>query len=166
MLAFEDEELTVEEKIYVMVKNLYVDEIPEELFIEASEKAKRFIDCDGKFSNSKATNVKMYSFTKDADYIFTGINSTHHVDIEEKNNLHWYKFMDFFMDMSPDCFFGELMYYRKRKAENKLTKEEKKQYKEIKDLVDIESVSTQSSERKEFFEKFHKAKNREVINWQ
>ena len=66
--------------------------------------------------------------------------------------------MDFFMDMSPDCMFGELIYYRMRKNEGKLTKEEKKQYEKIKDLVDLDAVRVKSQARKEFFEKFHEIK--------
>lgn len=156
LTAFEDSELTDSEKIFIMVKNIYKEDIPEKDYFEACEKAKRFIDCDGKFANNKKTETRTYSFTKDADFIFTGINSTHHIDIDEKDDLHWWKFMDFFMDMSTECFFGELIYYRKRKAEGKLTKEEKKQYQEIKHLVDLEDVYSKSEERKKFFEEFHK----------
>jgi len=157
LLAFENQELTNEEKLYIMVTNLYKDDIPEENMEEAINKAIKFIDCGKDYSNKK-TKTRVYSFNKDAGYIFTGINSTHHIDIDEKPDLHWWKFMDFFMDMSNECMFGELVYYRTRKAEGKLTKEEKKQYDKIKDLVDLETVHTQSEAKKQFFEEFHKNK--------
>lgn len=157
LTAFEDDELTREEKFYIMVKNIYKEDIPDDDFIEACEKARRFIDCDDKFKNNKDSSARTYSFTKDADYIFTGINSSHHIDIDKESDLHWWKFMNFFMDMSPDCVFGELIYYRKRKSEGKLTSEEKKHYKEIKDLVDIENVNNHSEARQEFLKEFHKS---------
>lgn len=157
ILAFEDNELTNEEKVYIMLNNLYKDEILEEDMEEAIIKAIKFIDCGKDYSNNNVSD-RVYSFNKDASYIFTGINSTHHIDIDEKPDLHWWKFVVFFMDMSSECMFGELIYYRTRKLEGKLTKEEKKQYEKIKNLVDLETVHVQSEERKEFFEEFHKPK--------
>jgi len=156
ILAFEDIELTKEEQLYIMVKNIYKDEIPSEDFEEACLQAIKFINCGKEYNEFKHSKNRVYSFQKDANYIFTGINSTHHIDIEEKPNTHWWKFMSFFMDMSPDCMFGEITYYRKRKLEGKLTKDEKKQYEKIKDLVELEEVHVQSEARKQFFEEFHK----------
>lgn len=154
--ALEDEDLTHLEKLDIMVNNIYKDEIPPEDFEEACIKAAKFIDL-GKKDNQKAkSNARLFSFEKDANYIFSGINLTHHKDIEETPNLHWWKFMSLFMDMSPDCMFGELTYYRKRKAEGKLTKEEKKNYEKIKDLVELDNVKGPSKARKKFFEEFHK----------
>lgn len=159
LLAFEDTELTDEEKMYIMVRNLYVDEVPEEDIEEAIKKAIKFIDLGKEEDNSRReSDTRTYSFEKDASYIFSGINQTHHIDLEEKKDLHWWKFMSMFMDMSPDCMFGELIYYRKRKAEGKLNKEERKQYEKIKDLVDLDYVRKPSEARKKFFERFNKNK--------
>lgn len=155
LLALEDQDLTKEEKMLIMVKNIYKEDIKDEDFEEACLKAIKFIDC-GKEYQEKKEKPRIYSFKKDANYIFTGINATHHTDVEENPNLHWWKFMSFFMDMSPECFFGELVYYRTRKMEGKLTKEEKKQYEKIKDLVELEKVHVQSEARKKFFEEFYK----------
>lgn len=158
ILAFEDYELTYNEQAYIMLKNLYKEPINDDDLEEAIDKAIRFIDCGKEYDNSKKNDTRVYSFKKDANYIFTGINSTHHIDIDEKKDLHWWKFMSLFMDMSSECMFGELMYYRKRKAEGKLSKEEKKHYNEIKDLVDLDKVKSQSKARKRFFEEFYKDK--------
>ncbi len=155
LIAFEDESLTYEDKIYVMLKNIYKKEIPNEYMEEAIKKAIKFIDC-GEDYRDVEKKQRIYSFKKDANYIFTGINSTHHIDIEKEHDLHWWKFMFFFMDMSTDCMFGELVYYRTRKAEGKLTKEEKKQYQKIKDLVELEEIHKESEARKQFFQEFHK----------
>lgn len=157
LLAFEDTDLTTEEKYYIMLENLYKEEIPEEDMEEALKQAVKFIDCGKDYTPNKE-RTRIYSFQKDADYIFSGINSTHHIDIDEKPNLHWWKFVSLFMDMSSECMFGELIYYRTRKAEGKLTKEEKIQYNKIKDIVELEKVHVQSEARKQFFEEFHKTK--------
>lgn len=159
--ALEDSELSHFEKLDILVNNIYKDEIPYEDYEEACIKASKFIDLGQDDSNTgKKSNTRIFSFEKDANYIFTGINLTHNVDLEKEKDMHWWKFMAMFMDMSPDCMFGELVYYRKRKAEGKLTKEEKQQYEKIKDLVDLEVVKVQSEARKKFFEQYRKTQQK------
>ena len=161
LIAFEDVNLTDIEKMYILLKNLYKEDIPEEDTEEAIEKAIKFIDLGETDNNrSKKSNVRLYSFEKDGNYIFSGINSTHNIDIEKEQDLHWWKFMSYFMDMNPECMFGELTYYRTRKAEGKLTKDEKKKYEKIKDIIELENVKVQSEARKKFFEEYHKAQNK------
>ncbi len=152
--ALEDTNLYNEEKASIMLDLLYKEKIPEEDIEEACEKASLFIDC-GKYNTSEKKGKRIYSFTKDGNYILTGINSTHHTDLSEKVNLHWWRFMAMFMDMDNECFFSELVYFRKRKLEGKLTKEEKEQYKKIKDIVDlnIENI-TEVQEMNEAKEEF------------
>jgi len=168
LLALEDNDLLYEEKAFIMLKNIYKVDIPDEDIQEAIEKAIKFIDL-GKTKEElpKQKRIRTFSYTKDASYIFSGINSTHHIDLEKEPDLHWWKFMALFMDMSPDCMFGELTYYRRRKAEGKLTKEEKEQYQKIKDLVELDEadVKTHSEARSKFMEKYRnnmKLKNKEV----
>lgn len=156
MMALEDKNLYNSEKAYIMVKLLYKEEIPDEDMEEAIKKAILFIDLGKEETHEETTPNRIYSFTKDGNYILTGINSTHHIDILETPNMHWWKFMALFMDMNTECFFSELVYYRKRKLEGKLTKEEKQQYKKIKDLVDLnqdtEEIQKQKEAKKKFFE--------------
>ena len=162
LMAFEDKELTEQEKIYVMLKNLYKEEIAEEYIEEACQQAIKFIDL-GKYDDNQDVKKekRIYSFKKDGNYIFTGINSTHNIDLSKYPDLHWWKFMAMFMDMDNECFFSELVYYRKRKLEGKLTKEEKKKYKEIKNLVEIDEdeinkSKEQSQAKKQFLEEFYR----------
>lgn len=158
--ACEDKELTHNEKVFIMVYNLYKNKIPDEDYIEAAKKASVFLDCNSFKKDSNDNKSRIFSFSKDGNYIFTGINSSHHIDLSEKPDLHWWKFMALFLDMDTECFFSELVYYRKRKLEGKLTKEEKKKYKEIKDLIeidedDIKRTEQQSQARKEFLKEFY-----------
>ena len=154
LLAFEDDELTNDEQIYIMLKKLYKDEVIEKDIEEAIIKGFKFIDLGKEHKESKSQQ-RLYSFKKDGNYIFTGINSTHGIDIEKDANLHWWKFMSFFMDMSSECTFGELIYYRKRKQEGKLTEEEKKNYQKIKDIVELDYKKEVSNEKKKFLEEFY-----------
>lgn len=158
--ALEDPELTHYEKLDILVNNIYKDQIPYEDYEEACIKASKFIDLGQENKSSNKSSPRIFSFDKDANYIFTGINLTHKIDIEKEINMHWWKFMALFMDMSSECMFGELVYYRKRKAEGKLTKDEKKQYEKIKDLVDLEVVKVQSASRKKFLEEYRKTQQK------
>lgn len=157
--AYEDPELTQSEKYYITIKSLYKDEVPDDDWTEAIEKAFKFINCgaEDKENNSKKKETRIYSFTQDANYIFSGITSTHHIDLEKDSNMHWWKFNALFMDMGPKCMFGELIYYRKRLAEGKLTKEENATYKKIKEIVDlkIEEVKEYSEARQQFLKEFY-----------
>ena len=158
LIAFEDSELTEEEKIIVMIKNLYKEDIEDSVLEEAVIKAIKFIDLGEDMNREKTLVNRVYSFSKDSSYIFSGINSTHHIDLEEMKSMHWWKFMAFFMDMSSECTFGELIYYRKRKLEGKLTKEEREQYNKIKDIVELDYKTSgkMSEERCEFFKEFRR----------
>ncbi|HAB66598.1 MAG TPA: hypothetical protein DCE23_04440 [Firmicutes bacterium] len=159
MIALEDDNLYKEEKAYIMIKLLYKEDISEEDIPEAIKKAILFIDLGKDEEDESEEKERIYSFTKDGNYILTGINSTHHIDISEHSDMHWWKFMALFMDMNTECFFSELIYYRKRKLEGKLTKEEKDQYKKIKNLVDLEQytkeVQKQKEARRNFLEEFY-----------
>lgn len=137
IIALEDPNLYLEEKAQIMLDLLYKEKIPDKDIEEACKKASLFIDC-GKYNNNSKKDKRIYSFTKDGNFILTGINSTHNIDLSEKVNFHWWKFMALFMDMDNECFFSELVYFRKRKLDGKLTKEEKEKYKKIKDIVDLD----------------------------
>ena len=155
LLSFEDTELTKNEQMYIMLKNLYKQDIPENDIEEALIKGIKFIDGGTTDENKSSNEKRIYSFKKDGNFIFSGINQTHHIDLSEKINLHWWIFLSLFMDMSSECTFGELVYYRKRKNDNKLTKEEKEQYRKIKKLVDLDEKDNESIQaRKDFFNKF------------
>ena len=153
LCAFENNDLTNGEKIYIMLEIFYKGNIPPNVE-KACELACKFIDLGEGKINKDNPQKRIYSFEKDGNYIFTGINSTHHIDLSVEEKLHWWKFMALFMDMDTECFFSDLIYYRKRKAEGKLTKDEKKRYKELKELIELDDEATikKSELRKAFFD--------------
>lgn len=156
LMAFEDNELTHNEQLHILITNLYKEQPLKEDMLEAIRKGIKFID-GGTEDEEESTKKRVYSFKKDGNYIFSGINQTHHIDLSDKVNLHWWVFLSLFMDMSSDCTFGELVYYRKRKNEGKLTKEEKANYNKIKKLVELdESNAKVSNEKSEFLNTWKK----------
>lgn len=148
--CFEDEELDIYDKAEIVLKNIYKNQsIPKEDIEEAYKKAIKFLDCGNEYKEEKI-EPRVYSFVKDENYIFSGINSSHGINLLKEKDLHWWVFMSLFMDMNDKCFFSEIVYYRKRKNEGKLTKEEKRNYLKIKDLVDLDSHKTISKEKESF----------------
>ena len=153
--AFESEELTTIEKNEIMLELLYGENNIPDNINEAVEMALRFLDGDKEEAHSDEENssecVRLYSFTQDADYIFSGILQTHGVDVS-KQKIHWWKFLILFMDLDKDCFFSQLLSIRSRLKKGKLTKEERVWYNENKKIVDL--PERYSEEEEEVLGKF------------
>lgn len=136
--AFEDDELFDEEKYLILIKRLYIDEVENEDLEEAIRKGIKFLDL-GEENESSEENVKrLYSFSKDDSYIYTGIRQSHNIDLNSIEYLHWWNFVYLFLDIGQDCMFNQLVYYRKRKSEGKLTKDEKKIYISMRKILDLD----------------------------
>ena len=88
---------------------------------------------------------RLYSFTQDARYIFSGILQTHGIDITTQE-MHWWKFIVLFMDLDKDCFFNQLLSIRSRLKKGKLTKEERQWYNENKKIVDLSEHYSEEEE--------------------
>jgi hypothetical protein len=143
VMAFEDPELTMQEKYLLMVQLLYKD-IPENVQ-RASEIAILFLNCGEQNTEQKNSEDKerVFSFEKDSRYIFSAIQHTHKIDLSNVDYMHWWKFCFLFMELSEDCFFARLVDLRVRKSKGKLTKEEKEYCYKIKDIVDLPVEYTQ-----------------------
>lgn len=141
--AFEDNLLTDNEKAYIMLKNIYYEDIKDEDIEEAYKKAVLFLDCG--IEDEKKARKKIYSFGQDSMYIYSGITAQHSLE-ENGKPIHWWKFFSFFCDMSENCTFTNMVYLRNKKAKGKLTKEEKQEYESMRDILDFKE---QYQEKKE-----------------
>lgn len=122
ILAFEDLELTMTEKSMVLIRNLY-QSIPDNIQL-AIEKGIAFLD-GGIERDSTSSDVRVFSFQKDARLIFAGFRQTYHMDLRTEN-LHWWTFLTLFMDLGPDTTFSNLVGLRKRVKDGNATKEERR----------------------------------------
>lgn len=136
--AFEDEDLLDEEKYLILIKRLYIDEVEEEDLQEAIIKGIKFLDLGEENKNNEENVKRLYSFTKDDNYIYTGIRQSHNIDLNSIDYLHWWNFVYLFLDIGQECMFNQLVYYRKRKNEGKLTKEERKVYISMRKILDLD----------------------------
>lgn len=148
ILAWEDQELTAREKTLVMLRLLY-KEIPPDTQ-KACELAVYFLNCgEEKEGESDFPARRVYSFAKDAKYIYSAIRQTHGIDLETVKYLHWWKFCYFFLDLDPDCMFQQMLHLRQQKQQGKLTKEERAVYYRLRDILDLpgeKDAQTRSAE--------------------
>ena len=151
MAACEDNELTNGEKATVMLRLLYGENIPANTE-EALRMASKFLDGGdqerGKGKAEAANEGRLYSFVHDASYIFSAFKQSHDIDLEQEEQLHWWKFLTLFFDLNPDCFFHRLINLRRNLYRGKLTKEERELYLSIKHIVDL-PVSSSEADREE-----------------
>lgn len=156
ILAFEDEELLMEDKIWITLKNLYGDNVPKNIQV-AFEKAVLFLDC-GEISNSNSKGAKnetrMYSFEKDAKYIYSAIKQTHGIDLDTVEYMHWWKFVYLFLDLNKECFFCKMLDLRRKKKKGKLSKEERILYRNLYDILEIKTSKKYTKEEQKEIDEF------------
>ena len=157
ILAFEDEGLFESEKIEVMLTNLYGEDIPTNVE-KAVEKALLFLDCGETQEENKVGtrigNNRLYSFSKDAKYIYSAIKQTHKIDLETIDYLHWWKFTYLFLDLNPECFFCKILDLRNKRKKGKLDKEEKKLYMQLYDILELDNKPKFSEEEQKEIDEF------------
>lgn len=145
ILAFEDNELTAFEKQVVLLENLFLDKPP--LSEETVERAQWFLN-GGKESKDGEGGLSLFSFTKDADFIFAAFRQTHGIDLQTEE-MHWWKFLALFMDMGSETTFCNLVALRKRVKTGKASKEERAIAREIGDLFDVPEIDDLTLEERE-----------------
>lgn len=139
IMAYEDDDLSIEEKHYIMLKRLY-KKIPDNIEL-AIEKGLLFLNC-GKEDEEASEKIKkrVYSFDKDGEYIYSAINQTHNIDLESIEYLHWWKFVFFFMDVKQDCTLSYIISLRDKKNRGKLDKDEKQTWFKMRKILDLDYV--------------------------
>lgn len=151
MMAFEDKELLPPEKQVIMLKLLFGENIPPNIE-NACRTAVKFLNCGEEITEEteSAPSGRLYSFEKDAKFIFTAINQTHGIDLESIDYMHWWKFCWLFMDLKEECFFSRIIYLRRQKKKGKLTAEEWGMWKAAQDVFDLEETFDDDETMKEF----------------
>jgi hypothetical protein len=150
ILAFEDNDLTPQEKAFVLL-SLFPD--PPQDAAAALEAASRFlngaeIDSDENQERPRNDEARVYSFSKDAGYIFAAFRQTHGIDLQ-KASLHWWEFLTLFMDLGGETTFCQLANLRRRVKSGKATKEERRAARDLGDVFDLPEVDTRTLEEKE-----------------
>jgi hypothetical protein len=151
MLAYEDNELTPNEKQSILVHNLYTDPNSLKDYHQAAIKAIKFLN-GGDEILDEGTGIsvhRLYSFSKDSKLIFAAFQQTHDIDLQNVDFMHWWKFMALFMDLGSETLFCSIVALRKRVHDGKASVEEKRMYYEMEDLFKVPDIDTRTVEQKE-----------------
>lgn len=136
MQAYEDPQLTGFEKQAILCGLLFLN-IPDDIEA-ASRAAVKFLDC-GRVQDEPTERGRVYSFTRDADYIYSAFLQTYGVDLRDPDtHMHWWKWCAMFGDLSPDTTFETMRSFRDRHRMGKLTKEERRVWAENRAILDLD----------------------------
>lgn len=127
--AYNDDELTDQEKVYVCLNRLYVEpqKIPrtEEAYAEALKQANEFIEC--KLSNDRPSPA-VVNWEKDEQMIFPAVNKVAGMEVRMVEYMHWWTFLGYFMAIDRDDMWGTVLTIRQKKAKGKKLEKHEKEF--------------------------------------
>lgn len=126
LLAFEDPDLDEQQKAYVCLHNLYVDdgEIPREQVQAAFEAALGFIDHG---SRDDRPGPRTMDWEQDAALIFPAVNRVAGCEVRALPYCHWWTFCGWFMEIR-DSTAATVFSLRSKKARGKKLEKWEKEY--------------------------------------
>lgn len=144
MLAYEDDDLTPQEKQIILLSNFY-REIPTDT-VEAFREANRFLN-GGKDSEEEDKQPRLFSWSHDQNFIYAAFRQTHGIDLTTAS-LHWWQFLALFMDLGSETTFCQLVSLRKRVKSGKATKEERATAREMGAMFEVPEADTRTLDEK------------------
>jgi hypothetical protein len=160
ILAFEDPEIAMYEKNIIMLELMY-PVIPTNIE-EALKQGIKFLNGGKEVISTTEPGLRVYSFSKDANFIFAAFRQTHGIDLE-KMNMHWWKFLALFMDLGSETAFCSMVNIRKRIKTGEATKEERHMAREMEEVFglpeDDNNLTIEEREAEAIFNQSLKVKN-------
>ena len=155
-LLMEDDNLNEEEKV-LQALNLYYPVVPDNSE-KAIEKIKWFYSC-GKLDNpignkkARASSKKVFDFEVDANYIYSAFMSQYNIDLQDIEELHWWKFKALLEGLKEDNKLSKIIEYRSVDLSKIKDKEQRKFYK---DMQKQYSLNKESKEDLKLLEEWNK----------
>jgi hypothetical protein len=146
--AFEDTELTKQEKAYICLKRLYKVQITSDIAEEAIKQAYWFLD-GGDAPKSKPEAVKLIDWKHDESMIVPALSKTLGVvDVRSLPYLHWWTFLNSFGEVG-EGLFSQVVHMRQKlgRGEN-LDKTEKEFYRRNLELVTLRTAEEKAAIKK------------------
>ena len=150
ILAFEDTALTLSEKAVILVEQLY--KVKPKDFAKAVSFGIRYLNCGENRGEGNGRGQRMYAFSQDERYIFSGVDKVLNGRLSRGEYVHWWEFVFAFMELPEDCMMSKILYYRSRRNAGRLTKEEQRLWAKNRDIFELEE--TQTAEEKEKYDNF------------
>ena len=133
-LLMQDDEVGKRQKLIQGLK-LYYPEIPQNM-TEAVEKMIWFYRCGKETENDRSGSggrgsKQVYSFEYDDDYIYAAFLEQYGIDLQDVEDLHWWKFRALFKSLGEDTEFVKIMGYRSINITSKMSNEQREFYKKM-----------------------------------
>jgi hypothetical protein len=155
--AFNDPELSDQEKAIVMLDCLYedLDSIPVEDYQAAHEQAVWFLDGGGSTEdNSKQQAKKVLDWQQDEKIIFSAVNKVAGFETRAVDYMHWWTFLGYFNEIGEGLLTTVINIRQKKNKGKKLEKYEQEFYRENKSLIDIKTrYSEEEQAQKDYLNK-------------
>ena len=91
----------------------------------------------GNGNGKGAGATQIYSFEHDDEYIYAAFLNQYNIDLQDIENLHWWKFKAMFKSLKEDNEIVKIMGYRSMDLSKIKDKEQKAYYKKMKDIYKI-----------------------------
>ena len=134
-LLMQDSQINKEDKIALALE-LFYEEFPHDIkkavdgiiwFYTRGKKVKE----NKEETNQQNNKKKIYSYEHDSDLIYTAFLDQYRIDLNDIEDLHWFKFKAMFEGLKGDNKICEIMGYRAVDVSKIKDKEEKKKYKKL-----------------------------------
>lgn len=136
--AFEDPDLTEQQKCYVCVKCLYVDfeSISADYMQEAVDKAYWFVG-GGDMPQDNVQQAKTLDWEQDESIIFPAVSKVAGYEVRSVPYLHWWVFLGLFNEIGEGLFSEVISIRSKINKGKKLEKHEREFYRTHKNLIKL-----------------------------
>lgn len=159
-LLMQDRNVIKEDKIFIALNLFYKDIKPENfkkgidgiIWFYTMGKDKK--DAKNKKNNEKKSKKQIYSFEYDAELIYSAFLSQYGIDLQDIDNLHWWKFKSLFDGLKDDNKICEIMGYRAIDLSKIKDKDEKKKYKKLQMQFALPDNRTEEEKEQEFADAF------------
>lgn len=146
MSAFNDDTLTNRDKLYVCLKQLYIDleSIPRGDIEAAYNAAVSFIDCWGQ---DVKPGPKIVNWDKDEQLIFPAVNKAAGQEVRAVPYMHWWTFLGYFQSIDRDDTWGFILSIRQKRARHKkLEKHEQEFYAANRALCEVSTPRNRAAD--------------------
>lgn len=149
--CYANPEYEPDEKALICLNLFYknVNAIPTDLYGEALEKSRQFIDYS--FGNNGSESSKhaprLMDWEQDAPLFLAAINTKLGYDVRAVDYMHWWTFLGYYMDINPQCVYSTVLHIREKLLSGKkLEQYEREFYKKNKRLVDLQPKLTDNEQ--------------------
>lgn len=153
-LLMQDNTISKKEKIAQAIRLYYPNFLKITDFNKAIEDIIWFYNGGKELGDSKKNKeekrTQIYSYEFDDEYIYSAFMQQYNIDLQDIENLHWWKFKALFSGLSENTKIVEIMGYRAINLKKIKDKEERNKYKKLKELYALPDMRSREEKERDF----------------